>query len=511
MTSENNKRIAKNTLLLYFRMLLIMGVSLFTVRVVLDVLGTVDYGLYNVVGGIVTMFAFLSGAMSTSSQRYFAFELGRKNYDQLKKTFSMTLTIYILIAVVILILAETVGLWFLNHKMTIPSERMEAANWVYQFSIFSFMMTMFTIPYNAAIIAHERMNVYAYVSIIEVTLKLLIVYLLVLFSFDKLKLYAILMFSVTTIISFIYRTYCNRKFEECHYVFYWNKSLFYELVSYSGWNLFGAFSGIVKGQGSNIVLNIFFGPTVNAARAIAFQINQAINNFVTNFYQAVRPQIIKYYAEGNINSMLNLIFTSSRFSYYLMFFLSMPVLLNTSFILGLWLKNPPEYAALFTQLIVINTLIDSLATPLMTAAHATGKIKLYQSVVGTVVIMNIPISYLFFKLGYPPEFLFYISIILSVICLVLRQWIVQRLIHSFSILHFTRKVLFIVFFVSIISSIIPIILSYHIDKGIVKFLISSSLHVVCSLVTIYFIGITYTERKKAFAYISKFRSRILKR
>jgi O-antigen/teichoic acid export membrane protein len=224
--SENNKRIAKNTMFLYFRMLLTMGVSLYTVRIVLDTLGTVDYGLYNVVGGVVTMFSFLSGTMSAASQRFFAFELGRKNYDQLKKTFSMTMIIYVMIAIVILILAETVGLWFLYNKMTIPADRIDAAFWVYQFSILSFMMTMFTIPYNALIIAHEKMNVYAYVSIVEVTLKLIIVFLLVYFAFDKLILYAILIFGVTSFITLIYRIYCIRKFKEAKFTFFWNKSLF---------------------------------------------------------------------------------------------------------------------------------------------------------------------------------------------------------------------------------------------------------------------------------------------
>jgi O-antigen/teichoic acid export membrane protein len=284
-STENNKRIAKNTLMLYFRMLLIMGVSLYTVRIVLNTLGVEDYGIYNVVGGIVVMFSFLSNTMASASQRFFAFELGRKDYDQLKKTFSMTVTIYLIIAVIILILAETLGLWFLNTQLSIPVERMETANWVYQFTIFSFMMTMLTVPYNAAIVAHERMNVYAYVSIVEAFLKLLIVYILVLFSYDKLKLYAILMFGVTTFITLIYRTYCKRQFQECSYNFYWEKPLFKELIGYSGWNLFGAIAGILNNQGINILLNIFFGPIVNAARAIAYQVNTAVNQFVTNFFK----------------------------------------------------------------------------------------------------------------------------------------------------------------------------------------------------------------------------------
>jgi O-antigen/teichoic acid export membrane protein len=393
--SENNKRIARNTLLLYFRMLLTMVVSLYTVRVVLNTLGIVDYGIFNVVAGIVTTFSFLSVTLATATQRFFSFELGRNNYEQLKKTFSMTMTIYIMVAIIILVLAETLGLWFLNTKMSIPAERMEAANWIYQFSILSFMMTMFTIPYDAAIIAHERMDVYAYVSMIEVSLKLLIVYLLMIVSMDKLKLYAILILGVTTIITLIYRTYCQKKFDECHYSFYWDSNLFKTIAGYSGWNLFGSLAGVFNDQGINILLNIFFNPVINAARGIAFQISNSINLFVSNFSTAVNPQIIKYYAQNENQKMQTLVFQSSKFSYFLLFIITMPVLLETNLILSLWLKAVPEYVVLFTRLVIITTLIDSLSGPLITSALATGKIKYYQIIIGGFKLFNLPICFFF--------------------------------------------------------------------------------------------------------------------
>jgi O-antigen/teichoic acid export membrane protein len=274
-------------------MILTMLVSLYTVRVVLNTLGVVDYGIYNVVGGVVAMFSFLSSTMASASQRFFAFELGRRDYDKLKQAFSLTLLIYIGIAILILVLSETVGLWFLNTQMTVPEERMNAANWVYQFSIFSFIMTILTVPYNSAIIAREHMKVYAYVSIIEVVLKLIIVYLLVFFSFDKLKLYAVLTFFVACLITFIYRTYCKRRFKECIYFFYWDANKFKEILSFAWWNMIGAMANIFKTQGINILLNVFFNPVINAARAIAFQVNSALTNFTNNFYMAVRPQITK--------------------------------------------------------------------------------------------------------------------------------------------------------------------------------------------------------------------------
>lgn len=502
MQSENNKRIAKNTLLLYFRMLLIMGVSLFTVRIVLSVLGAIDYGLYNVVGGIVVMLSFLSNTMASASQRFFAFELGRKNYDQLKRTFSMTMNIYGIIAVLILILAETIGLWFLNTQLTIPLERMKAANWVYQFSIFSFMMTMLKVPYNAIIVAHERMNVYAYVSIVEVILKLIIVYLLVLFSYDKLKLYAVLMFAVTTTITLIYRGYCKKQFKECSYHYLWNKKLFKELVGYSGWNLFGSLSGVFKNQGVNILLNIFFGPIVNAARAIAYQISNAINQFVSNFMMATRPQITKYYANNEKENMLNLVFQSSKFSYLLLFMLSMPALLETNYILTLWLKEIPEYVIIFTRLIIITSLIDSLSYALMSAAQATGKIKQYQSTVGGIMLLSLPVSYVFLKMNYPPQSVMYIAIVTSLVCLFLRLILLKKMV-GLSIKKYLKQIILSITLVSIFAYIFPMILIFNLNEGLCRFLLVGFTGLVSTILASVLIGLNSFERKYVLAFIKR--------
>ena len=479
--------------MLYFRMLLMMGVSLYTVRIVLDTLGAVDYGIYNVVGGVVTMFSFLSATMATASQRFFSFELGRKNYEQLKKTFSMTMTIYVLIAVIILILAETVGLWFLNTQMTIPAERMEAANWIYQFAILSFMANMFAIPYNATIIAHERMNVYAWVSIVEVTLKLLIVYILVVFSFDKLKLYAVLIFAVTTLITFIYQIYCKLKFEECKYSFYWDIPLFKEIVSYSGWNLFGILASVFNNQGISVILNMFFGPLVNAAQAIATQINGAINQFITNFSTAVNPQITKYYAAGEIEEMQKLVFQSSKFSYVLMFILSMPILLETNFILSIWLKEVPDYVVIFTQLIITTALIDSLSAPLITSLLATGKIKNYQLIVGGIRLLNLPVSYCFLKLGFSPQTVMYIAIVFAVISLFLRL-IMMRSMLTFPLGSFLNKVILRVILSSAIAYCIPLWITFQLKENLLRFVIVLSTGIVSSFMAVYFISLSGNER-----------------
>lgn len=505
--SENNKRIAKNTILLYFRMILTMLISLYTVRVVLKTLGVVDYGIYNVIGGVVAMFSFLSRTMSSASQRFFAFEIGNKNIAQLKKTFSLTITIYLGISLLVFILAETVGLWFLNAKMNIPIERMGAANWIYQFSIFSFIMTIMTIPYNASIIAHENMKVFAYVSVFEVFMKLAIVYFLLLFPIDKLKLYSVLMFITTTMVTMVYRTICYRKYEECRYKFIWDRDLFQKLMSFSGWNLFGTTASILNNSGINILLNIFFGPVVNAARAVAFQVNSTINQFVTNFITAVNPQITKYYANNEKESMIKLVFQSSKLAYFLLFILSMPVLLETHFILMLWLKQIPENTILFVRLVIITAMIDSISYPLMTSAQATGKIRRYQTIVGTVLLLNLPISYFFLHYGAPPESTMYISMAISMICLFLRVWILKGMI-DFPVSKFFKKILYVLIIVSVLSYVLPLTIVLSLDESFWRFVLVALISPLVSLSLIFLIGINSAERN---FLVSSVKNKILRK
>ena len=503
----DNKRIAKNTLMLYFRMFLTMGVSLYTSRIVLNTLGVEDFGIYNVVGGVVTMFSFLNAAMSSATQRFLSFELGKENYKQLQKVFSMSLNIHVLIASVIFVLAETIGLWFLNAKLNIPAERMEAANWVYQFSILSFMVTVISVPYNAMIIAYERMNVYAYVSILEVVLKLIIVFMLQWFGYDKLKFYAILVFSISLLIRLVYGIYCNRNFKESRYVFSWDKSLYTTLMSYAGWNLWGNVAGVMFTQGINILLNIFFGPAINAARGIAYQIRGAVTGFVTNFQMAMNPQIIKSYASGNQNYMHQLIFQGAKYSFFLLLLLSLPILFETPLILKIWLKIVPDYTVIFTRLVLVNILIDCISGPLMTAAQASGKIKVYQSVVGGLLILILPISYLFLKLGYSPQVTLYVSISISIIALFSRLWILRPLVHL-SILKFTQFVLVPILMVSLVAVIPPLLTTYFMNPGILAFFIVSSISVLSVLLSIYSLGL---ERKERVYMKNKVRQYLFKR
>lgn len=471
-----------------------MGVSLFTVRVVLDTLGAVDYGIYNVVAGVVVMFSFLSGTMARACQRFFAFELGKGNYEQLRRVFSLTMLVFVMIAIAVFILAETVGLWFLCNKMTIPTERIGAALWVYQFSILSFMMTLFTIPYNAVVIAREKMNVFAWVSIFEVGLKLLIVYLLVLFSLDKLKLYAVLIFVVTSIVTLVYRTYSIRRFAECRFSFFWDRILFEEIVRYSGWNLFGSLSAILNSHGVNVILNLFFGPVVNTANGIARQLSGAINGFVTNFSIAVNPQITKHYASGDVKEMERLVFQSSKLSYFLMFTISMPLLLDTNYLLTLWLKELVEYVALFTQLVIIAGVVDSLSNPIIATALATGKVRNYQILIGGIRLLGVPVSYLLLKFGYPPQSTMYLAVIMAVVSLFLRLLVIKRLIN-FPISDYFNRVIVRVLAASLLAYIPPTFLKTFSGSYSLPFLLIALVGFGSCVFAIYYVGFDSEEKK----------------
>jgi O-antigen/teichoic acid export membrane protein len=489
----NRKIIAKNTLLLYLRMLLTMVINLFTVRVVLNTLGVEDYGIYNVVGGIVVMFSFINRAMASTAQRYFAFEIGKGNNENLQKLFNLNLMIFIGIAIVILILSETIGLWFFKNEMNIPPDRMEAANWVYQFSVLSFLLSVIIIPYNAIIIAMEKMNIYAYINILEAILKLIIVYLLVIFSFDKLKLYGLLVFIIYFITSFIYVIYSSRNFKECSFKFYWNASTFKELISYSGWNLYEIIANVFKAQGINILLNIFFGAIVNAARGIAYQVSGGINQFVLSFYIAVHPQITKSYASCEHKGMFKLTFQTSKFCYYLIFILSLPILIEMPIILKLWIKTIPDYAIIFTRLVILNAIIDTLGYPLITLAQATGKIKKYQLVIGTTTLLIFPISYIALKSGLQPQSTMYISIIISIVCVALRIHMLKGLVNL-SLPDYFRNVIIPIVLVTIPSCIISLLPYYFFDETILRLIIASLFSIFATGIIILFVGMTKVER-----------------
>lgn len=492
-TSDNNKRIAKNTLLLYFRMLFMMIVSLYTSRVILNALGVEDFGIYNVVGGVVAMFSVISGSLSAAISRFITYELGKGDQSKLNKIFSASVTIQLLLSLIIVVLIESVGVWFLNAKMTIPAERMTAANWVLQFSIVTFVINLISVPYNAAIIAHERMSAFAYISILEAVCKLTIAFLIMVSPMDKLIFYAILMCMVSVIVRFTYGHYCKKHFAECTYHFHWDADILKKMFGFAGWNFIGASSAVLRDQGGNIVINLFYGPTVNAARGIAIQVNSAIMGFVSNFMTALNPQITKSYASGDREYMMTLIFQGARLSFYMLLLLSLPVLVNTHYILVLWLKLVPEHAVLFVQLILIFAMSESISNPLVTAMLATGKIRNYQIVVGGLQMMNLPISYVCLRFGCIPETVLVVAIAISQCCLATRLYMLRRMIGLSSI-QYMKKVYFNVIAVALLSVMIPAILSMYMEESFLSFAILSLLAMACTIAVELYVGCNGKER-----------------
>jgi O-antigen/teichoic acid export membrane protein len=490
---SNTTRIAKNTLMLYFRQILIMLVSLYTVRVVMETLGVENYGIYNVAAGVVTMFGFLSASMANSSLRYFSFELGRGDYEQLKGLFNLNLMIYILIAVLVLVLAESIGVWFVSNKLVIPLERKDAALGVYQASIISFLFTILTAPYMAAIIAHEDMNIYAYVSIVEVLLKLAVIFLLRLFLMDKLFLYGILMCIVTVINTAIYRTICIVKYQECKFKFYWHKGLFIETISYTIWNLISVLADIGKKQAVTILLNQFFNPIVAAARTISFSGTNAAAAFLYQFSTATRPQIIKNYAAGEYKKMLSLVFFSTRCNFFLMYLFVLPLFLEMKMVLFLWLKNPPELTVLFTRLMLIDVLVDVINFPICTAAQATGKIKLFQFVSAVIFISNFPLSLLALFFGAPAYSVFVIAICITAIAYILRLIVLKRLI-DISISKLIKDVIIPIFICTVLSMVLPIIIHGIMDYGLFRLFSVVFVSIISICTCMYFIGLDKKER-----------------
>lgn len=505
--SQNNKRIVKNTGILYVRMIIMMLVSLYTTRIVLNALGEVNYGIYDVVGGLVAMFTMISSSLSGSVSRFFTFALGKDNLDEQKKVFSTSINIHIILAITIVALTEIFGFWFLNNKMDIPLDRLYAANWVLQCSILSFAVNLMTITYNASIIAYEKMSAFAYMTIYDATSRLAIAIITNYYSGDRLILYALLCLipSITSLI--IYWQFCRRKFEACKYSFGWDKILFKEIFTFAGWNLFGSISEVLKTQGVSIILNIFCGPVVNAARGIATQVNSAVSRFTSNFTIALNPQIIKEYAACNYERVYNLVYNGARFSYFLFLFIAIPIFMEANIILKIWLDNVPQYTVIFTKLILVLSLSEIISNTLIVAQSASGKIKKYQIVIGTITLLNLPISYLSLKIGLSPECTLIIAIIISQICLVARLILLKEMINL-PIIGFIKKVFVKILLVTLVSIFPPMLIMLFMQENILRLILLSIISFVFTAIFILYIGCTNTERQTLFNIINKIKSKL---
>lgn len=494
MTVSNNNKILKNTLLLYIRMFLTMGLGLLSSRYILKSLGIVDYGIYNVVGGVVTMFTFFNATMSSSVSRFLTFELGKENLIRLKKIFSTSLLTHALLAILIIILSETIGLWFLYNKLVIPSDRFYAACWVYQISIISCVIGIISVPYNSAIIAHEKMGTFAFIAIIDSILKFSISVLLCYYKGDRLVLYAILLMLVLLLDRFIYGLYCRRNFEEVRVNLLFDKKLFVSMFSFAGWNSIEHLALMGINTGLNILLNMFFGPIVNTARGIAYQMNGAISSFYSNFQMAMNPQIIKYYAQEELVKMHKLIEFGSKLSFFLVLLISLPVFVNTSYLLKLWLGTIPEYSVTFLRIIIIITLVGSLSRPLITSVQATGNIKLFQLFQGGIMLLIVPIAYIFLRLGYPPESVFIIHLLIEIVAMSIRIRIVLPMI-KYPIIDYLKNVIVPILLTSLASFMFSLTSFYIFNSNdFISFVVIVLLSLFFTSISIFLLGLLKNER-----------------
>ena len=486
-------------MMLYVRMLFMMFLGLFTSRIVLAALGETDYGVYNVVGGVVSMFAIISGTLNASVSRFITFELGKGEDAQLRKVYSTAVTIQLALALLIAVLAEPTGLWFIENKMTIPPDRITAAKWVLHFSILSFVFNLMSVPQMAAITAHERMEAYSLIGILDGLLRFSTALLIRYSSSDRLILYSALMCLSVLLVRIAYGWYCRSHFPECRFQFVSDGRLFKEMFSFAGWNFIGVTAGVLRDHGGNILVNLFSNPIVNAARGLALQLSGAIQGFVTNFMTAVNPQITKSYASGDIDYMLSLVMKSSRMSYYLLLVIFVPVFANCSYLLDLWLDDVPETMESFAKLFMILSLSECLSNPLVTAALATGKIRNYQIIVGGLVMLNLPVSYLLLKAGAPPEVTVVVAIVISQICMFARLLVLKGMI-GFPVGRFLKKVYLNVLAVTALALCFLPVLS-HDSMNFGEFLLNVILCIVMTSLLILFVGCTRSERSEMIAFI----------
>lgn len=492
--SESNKRIAKNTLILYVRMFLMMLVGLYTSRVNLAALGVDNFGVYNVVGGFVAMFSIISTSLSGAISRFITYELGRGGGDKLKTMFSTSVNIMAGLSLLIVIIAELLGPWFIETQLQIPPGREIAAQWVFQFSILNFVVGLISVPYNAAIVAHERMSAFAYISIFEALGKLAVALLIPHSPIDKLIFFAGLLCSISLIIRFIYGYYCKRHFAECTYTFTFDKSIFKQMGGFAGWNFFNSTAFIFNNQGVNMLLNMFFGVTVNAARGIAVSVDNIVNQFVGNFMTAINPQITKSYASGDLGNMHKLVCRGAKFSYYCMFLLALPIILGAEQILDLWLVDVPKYTIQFVQLILVTSLCDCIGRTGYTACMATGRLKKYSLVITSVAILEFPLVWIAFSLGATPLYAYYIYVFVKIAALIARMYLMEEMVHL-KVKMYAAHVFLPIILTTIVGMVVPVMLNLVMEPSLLRLLVVSVVSVLSVGISALYLGMTEGERQ----------------
>lgn len=490
---ENSKRIAKNTIYLYLRLLVSTIIGLYTSRIILNTLGVEDFGIYNVVGGIVSILATFNSTMSVASFRFMNMALGRNDTEFLKTVFNSSLIIHFFIALIILLLAESLGLWFVLEKIVIPEERMTAALWAYQFSILTCMLIIISSPYNNCLLVHEKMDAYAVFSIIEYSLKLVIVFMLGIGGFDKLIEYAILFFLVQLLMRLIYGVYCSRHFQETHFKWKYDRTNVRKMLSFTGWNFIGILSNIGYAEGLNIILNLFFGPVVNAARAIMVQVESKVLLLGRNVQEAVNPQIMKSYAVGNLEYMHELIINSSRYSFYLLFIVLLPLFLQLDSVLHWWLGIIPDNTVVFIKLIFICIILNTLQNTLSTSIYATAKVKLYNIISAIILLTILPVSYILLSNHLEAYSVFIVQIFCMLFHLIVTLVFTSQLI-SLSWERYTKEVILNILLIMTVSIPVPYIINEMLPSNIYSFILVCIVSLLSTLSSIFFLGLKSKER-----------------
>ena len=499
--NADNRRIVKNTAFLYVRMLLLLFINLYTARIILNALGESDYGLYNVVGGIIVVFSVINGVLAAGTSRFLTYDLGKGDFIELKKTFSASFTMHAITALLVLLLSETVGLWFLNTQLVIPPDRIVAANWIYQFSIATAMLTLTQVPYSASIISHERMNVYAWAGIAEGVFKLAIAYSLIYLNYsDRLIAYGFLLFAWSAILQLFYRFYCVKHFPETKLAIVKGKSVYKRMLSFSLWDLGGSLGTVANSQGMNFMLNIFFGLIVNTARGLAVQVESALQQFSNNFMTAVKPQIVKSYAQNDYKRFFELIFESSKYSYFLMLVVALPVLLETEYIFGLWLVNVPQYTVIFLRWTLVASVFRSMARPVIDGCHATGNIKNLNLYTSSVVILTLPLTWISFKTGCPPETTFIIYGVLLCLNNFVELFVLKKEVE-YSIRHYLINVMLRCLILTIFISIIPISIVITFEPTFMRLCIVVMASIICVGISVFYFVLSKSQRSKVIASI----------
>lgn len=479
-----------------------MLVQLYTSRIVLNSLGVNDYGIYNVVGSVIVAFSFISGPLGTATQRFYNFELGKNNKQGVNSIFNHSVLIYLILSLILFVVIEVAGIWFINNKMQLPASRLDAAMWAFHLSVLGFVFSLIKIPFESLIVAHEKMDFYAYVSIADVLLKLLNAFSLLYITIDKLKLYSVNQLVIAIVILCCVIAFCKRQFNYIHINRTYNKVIFKQLLNFSGWSLFGSVASMTANQGLNILLNAFFGVAINAAMGIATQINAAINQFVTNFQIAFRPQIIKSYAANEIEMLHKLIFNTSKYSYLLLLGLVCPIIMNIEFILRIWLKNVPAYTSEFAIFMLVYALLETLSAPMWMTVQATGKIRNYQLVISSLISMNIFVSYIFLKIGYPPSTVLVTKCFMDMLYLVTRLYFMRNLIQ-FSIMQYTKEVLSRIGVITVVCVFVILTLNRSMPKELTRLFLGTSVFMLFYCGSVYYIALKKNERQKIIKFISQ--------